>query len=59
MAGDDDGSADTFSDASTATMENVVSIRVQLVSESGNGASGISLERSYTVTANIRNRTLN
>jgi type IV pilus assembly protein PilW len=58
MYGEDisgNGSADTFVDATSVTdMDNVGSIRLQLVSESGDGA----LERTYTVTANIRNRTL-
>jgi type IV pilus assembly protein PilW len=51
------GSADTFVDASLVTdMDNVSSIRLQLVSDNGTGSS--SLERTYTVTVNIRNRTL-
>lgn len=51
------GSVDTFVDASSViNMDNIVSINLQLISESGTGAS--SLQRTYTVTANIRNRTL-
>jgi type IV pilus assembly protein PilW len=53
------GSVDTYSDADGVTdMDNVLAIRVQLVSVSGNGASGSSLERTYTVATSIRNRTL-
>lgn len=51
------GSVDSFASAdSVIDMDNVNSIRVQLVSENGTGASLIS--RTYTMTANIRNRTL-
>ena len=62
MYGEDrtsDGSVDTFSSAgSVSNMDDVSSIRLQLVSDSGDGSVGTSLERTYTVTANIRNRTL-
>jgi len=52
-----DGYVDTFSNASdVADMDNVLSIRMELTAESGNGVSGTSLQRTYTVTANIRNR---
>lgn len=51
--------ADTFSDADSATdMDNVLFVRVQLVSDSESGTSGTSLERTYTTTATIRNRSL-
>ncbi len=53
------GSVDTFSDASAVSdMDNVRAIRVQLVSESGDASSAPLLARTYTVTVNIRNRTL-
>ena len=52
------GAVDSYSDAaSVSNMDNVLVIRVILVSESGNGVSGSALERSYTVTSAIRNRT--
>jgi len=54
-----DGSADTFSNASLVSeMDDVVAIRLQLVSASGEGSSGTALARTYRVTTNIRNRTL-
>lgn len=53
------GSADTFSDAgSVSNMDNVVSIRVTLTSESGASISAASMQRDYQFTTNIRNRTL-
>lgn len=53
------GSADTFSDAdSVSNMDNVVSIRVTLTSESGASVSAASMQRDYQFTTNIRNRTL-
>ncbi|WP_354623371.1 PilW family protein [Psychromonas sp. MME2] len=55
----DNGSADTFADAASVTnMDNVRSVRVALTAESGESASGTALEKTYQVTANIRNRTL-
>ncbi len=53
------GSVDTFSDASAVVdMDNVRAIRVQLLSESGDASSAPLLQRTYTLTVNIRNRTL-
>ncbi|WP_435237093.1 PilW family protein [Psychromonas sp. PT13] len=54
-----DGSADTVSNADGVTvMGNVLFVRVQLVSDSGSDTSAVSLQRTHTVTVNIRNRTL-
>lgn len=62
MYGEDtsgNGSVDTFSDAAAVTnMDNVTSIRLQLISANGSELSTSSLTRTYTVTTNIRNRTL-
>lgn len=56
---DGNGSVEVYSDASAVSdMGNVLAIRVELVSESGNGVSGTALERTYTITGNVRNRTL-
>jgi type IV pilus assembly protein PilW len=53
------GSVDKYYDAdSVDDMDDVLTIRIELMSESGNGVSGSSLERTYTVTTNIRNHTL-
>jgi len=53
------GSVDTYSDAdSVSDMDDVLTIKIELVSESGNGVSGTSIERTYTATTNIRNHTL-
>jgi type IV pilus assembly protein PilW len=53
------GSANTFKEAPTAAeMDQVLSVRVTLTSESGESSSGTPLERTYQTTANIRNRTL-
>jgi type IV pilus assembly protein PilW len=53
------GSANTFKAApTTAEMDQVLSIRVSLTTESGESSSGTPLERTYQTTANIRNRTL-
>lgn len=55
----DDGSVDTFANAdSVSNMDDVLSIRISLVAESGEGSSGTALEKTYDVTGNIRNRTL-
>lgn len=51
------GSADTFLEA-PPDMNNVVSVRVTLIAESGDSSSGTPMTRAYQVTANIRNRTL-
>lgn len=54
-----DASADSFGIASGVTMDNVVSIRTEMtISSSSTLASGNALQRSYSATANIRNRTL-
>lgn len=51
------GSADTFLET-PPDMNNVVSVRVTLIAESGDSSSGTPITRAYQVTANIRNRTL-
>jgi len=62
MYGEDttgDGSADTYSNAGSVTdMNNVLTIRVSLTSDSSSDESATALQRIYTVTSNIRNRTL-
>ncbi|GLS92600.1 pilus assembly protein PilW [Psychromonas marina] len=53
-------SVDTFVDATSVTnMDNVRSIKVSLTTEDGEGVAGSPLERTYHITTNIRNRTLN
>ncbi|WP_028865412.1 PilW family protein [Psychromonas aquimarina] len=53
------GSADSFSNAASVTdMDTVRSVRLSLVADSGDSSSGTTLERTYSITANIRNRTL-
>jgi len=55
----DNGAPDTFSDASGGVNMNTVrSIRFSLVAQSSSGAGNTPLSKTYTVTANIRNRTL-
>ena len=51
------GSVNIFTPTPT-NMDQVLSIRVRLTSESGESSSGTPLERTYQTTANIRNRTL-
>lgn len=63
MYGEDtggDGSLDKYSDADDVTdMSNVVSIQASFDMQSENmGANGDPLNRTYTVTANVRNRSL-
>lgn len=55
-----DHSADLFSIASSVSnMDNVVAVRASLVTESQNALGGGSpLSKTYTVTSNIRNRSL-
>lgn len=55
----DDGSVDTISNANNVTdMGNVLFIRAQIVSDSGSDESTVPLQRTHSVTVNIRNRTL-
>lgn len=62
MYGEDttgNGSADTYSNADgVSDMDAVITIRVSLTSDSSSDQSATSLQRTYTVTTNIRNRTL-
>ncbi|MFT6924523.1 MAG: type IV pilus assembly protein PilW [Psychromonas sp.] len=53
--GEDTG---TFSEASSVNMTAVRSIRFSIVAESSSGSGNAPLARTYTVTSNIRNRTL-
>ena len=60
MYGEDtnaNGSINIFT-ATPTNMDQVLSIRVNLTSESGESTPGSPLERTYQTTANIRNRTL-
>ena len=58
----DNGSADTYSNADNVNdMDDVVTVRVSITSDSGSDdatSSATSLERTYTATTNIRNRSL-
>jgi len=62
MYGEDttgNGSADTYSNATgVSDMSNVITIRISLTSSSSSDQSVKRLQRTYTVTSNIRNRTL-
>lgn len=53
----DNGSANSFT-ATAVDMDKVISIKASITAESGDSSSGTPLERTYQITANIRNRTL-
>ena len=56
-----DGSVDNFGDADTVNMDRVISVRITLTVNSANTVvenDGQPMSRDYTVTANIRNRSL-